>query len=100
MNSRSLIILQCYHCFKHYDYEIQQANERYEDLERRNRELEQKLSSMEHQKMAEEEEASGQHEEVQGGNGEGETEIKGDANLPKGTLLKLFKPKKKSPEKI
>ena len=54
---------------------------------------------MEHQKMAEEEEASGQHEGEQGGNGEGETEIKGDANLPKGTLLKLFKPKKRSPEK-
>ena len=40
----------CNHCFKHYDYEIQQANERYEDLERRNRELEQKLSSMEDKK--------------------------------------------------
>ena len=69
------MLFQCYHSFKHYDYEIQQANERYEDLERRNRELEQKLSSMEHQKMAEEEEATGQHEGEQGGNGEGEQTI-------------------------
>ena len=98
------MLFQCYHCFKHYDYEKQQADEKNEDLERRNRELEKKLSSMmagEHTKEVQQaeinkEEASGQHEGEQGGNGRGETETQGDANLLKGTLLKLFKPKERN----
>ena len=37
--------------FQHCDYAKQQANEKNEDLERRNRELEQIIFSMEHQKI-------------------------------------------------
>ena len=46
----------------------------------------------------EKEETSGQHEGEQGRNGEGETETQGDTNLLKGTLQKLFKPKKRGPD--
>ena len=46
-----LMLYQCYHCFKHCDYEKQQADKKNEDLEHRNRELGQKHHSMEHQKL-------------------------------------------------
>ena len=47
-----IMLYQWYHCFKHCDYEKQQADKKNEDLDHRNRELGQKISSMEHQKMA------------------------------------------------